>query len=143
MKFKMDLQLFAMSAAAADAVLTANYGSGAYVQLHIGNPGAAGTANIAAKGGGNAPRKQAAFGSVGSHPSNTERRVLSSGAVSWAGTDIDAAQEITHISLWSAATGGDVFDIAALTTPKTTGSDGVTIDAGDLEIAIGVFAKPA
>lgn len=52
-------------------------------------------------------------------------------------------QEITHISLWDAAGSPmNPLDIAALSEPKTTGSDGATFGIGDIEIAYTVFAKP-
>ena len=116
-----------------------------YLQLHTGNPGAEGTANISQKpsSGGAIVRKPISFAAPTSHPSNTERRVLSSGAVSWSGTEIDAGQEITHFSIWSASTGGQPEFISTVSVAKTTGSDGVTIAAGDIEVAIGVFARPA
>lgn len=138
-----------MSAARADDSLEAALdigGTGVYVQLHTGSPGTAGTANVAQydDGGGNDPavRKLVEFAAVENHPSNTERRSLSSSAVSWSGSEINSGQEITHFSIWSAETNGQVEFIAAVDTPKTTGSDGVTIAIGDLEAAITVFAKP-
>lgn len=115
-----------------------------YLQLHTGSPGAEGTANIAKVGAStDISRKAIAFGAPENHPSNTERRVLSSGAISWTGAQIDAGQEITHFSIWSAATAGQPEFISTVAMAKTTGSDGVSIAAGDIEVAIGVFAKPA
>lgn len=115
-----------------------------HLLLHTGNPGAEGTANIAQKpsSGGAIVRKSVTFAAPTSHPSNTERRVLSSGAVSWSGTEIDAGQQITHFSIWSASTAGQPEFISTVSQSKTTGSDGVTIASGDIEVAIGVFAKP-
>lgn len=114
-----------------------------YLLLHTGSPGAEGTSNIAQKPGtGAIVRKSVAFGTPASHPNNVERRVLSSGTVTWSGTEIASGQTISHFSIWSASTDGQVEFIAAVTTPKTTGSDGVSIAAGDIEVAIGVFAKP-
>lgn len=131
----------------ADLVLT-EYLKGAstpHVLLHIGNPGADGTANIAQKpsAGGNIVCKAISFGAIGNHASNNERRVLSDASVTYAGTDIAASQEITHFTIWSALTAGTLRFASAVTTPKTTGSDGVTIAIGDLEVAITVFVKPA
>jgi hypothetical protein len=115
-----------------------------YLQLHTGSPGAEGTANIAQKpSSGAIVRKSISFAAPTSHPSNTERRVLSSSAVTWNGTEIASGQEITHFSIWSASTGGQPEFISTVSQAKTTGSDGVSIAAGDIEVAIGVFAKPA
>lgn len=114
-----------------------------FLQLHTGNPGAAGTGNVAKKGGSDIVRKAITFAAPTNHPSNTERRVLSSAAITWTGTEIDAAQNITHFSIWSASTAGQPEFISTVSQSKTTGSDGVTIASGDIEVVIGVFAKPA
>ena len=135
-----------MSAARADTTLTAALKGGAtpHVWLHVGSPGADGTANVAQISEANIARKAVSFGAIGNHATNNERRVLSdTAAVEWTGAQIAAAQEITHFSIWSALSDGNIEFIAAVTTPKTTGSDGVSIAIGDLEVAIGVFAKPA
>ena len=134
-----------MSASHADAVLSAALNSPAtpYVQLHTGDPGAAGTANVAVVGGTDpAPRKAAAFGVPGNHPSNIERRVVSTAEIEWLSNEIDPGQTITHFSIWSAATSGDCLYIAQVTESKVVGGDGVIIPSGDLEVAIGVYAKP-
>lgn len=138
----------AFSAALADIVLGAYFsgvGATPYVMLHTGSPGAAGTANEAQKpaAAGDIDRKAASYGAPENHPSNTERRTLSDAAVEWDGTEIASGQEITHITVWDADTAGNLLSIFAVTTPKTTGSDGVSIASGELEEAITVFAKPA
>jgi hypothetical protein len=134
-----------MSAARADATLEDALDTPAtpFLQLHIGNPGANGTANIAQLATDPAVRKAAAFGAVANHATNDERVKLSNAQVAWTGTEIDASQEITHFSLWSAVTAGQVEFIDVVGTPKTTGSDGVIIESGDIEVALSVFAKPA
>jgi len=133
-----------MSHQRADATLTSALKGGAtpHVWLHIGNPGAAGNLNVAQSDTSDIVRKPVAFGTIGNHPTNTERRVLSSSKVEWIAGQIDHSQEITHFSIWSALTNGTPEFVAAVATPKTTGSDGVIIEIGDLEVAIGVFAKP-
>ena len=128
----------------ADDILEAAYITPAtpFVQLHTGSPGSDGTANIAADGGGSAARKAIAFAAVSNHPSNTERRVLSDGEVSWSGSEIDASQTITHASLWDAVTSGNLLDVSSLSESKVVGSDGVTIADGAVEVALTVFVKP-
>jgi hypothetical protein len=105
-----------MSAARADATLEDALdigGTGVYVWLHTGSPGANGTANVAqTTAPANIVRKLVEFAAVGNHPTNTERRSLSNSAVEWTGAQIASGQEITHFSLWSAATGGQVEFIA-------------------------------
>lgn len=129
----------------ADTTLTSTLKGAAtpHIWLHTGSPGAAGTANVAQISSSNIARKAISFGTIGNHVSNTERRVLSGAAVSWTGAQIDASQTITHFSIWSALSGGNPEFISTVATPKTTGSDGVTIASGDIEVAIGVFVKPA
>lgn len=114
-----------------------------HIWLHTGSPGAAGTASVAQLSAADIVRKAISFGAIGNHAANVERRVLSDGAVAWTGAQIDATQEITHFSIWSALEEGTPEFISTVTTPKTTGSDGVTIAVGDIETAITVFVKPA
>ena len=130
----------------ADAVMTDAVKGGAtpHVWLHVGSPGAAGTANVAQTDApANIVRKPISFGDLENHPSNTERRVLSAGdAITWTGEQIAAGQELTHFSIWTLLSDGSPQFVGTITTPKTTGSDGVTIAIGDLELALQVFAKP-
>lgn len=136
----------AMSSVRATATLEDSLdigGTGVFIWLHVGSPGAAGTANVAQTGvPANIVRKTVDFGAVQNNPSENRRQSLSDEPVSWSGAEIDSGQEITHFSVWSAETDGQCEYIAALATPKTTGSDGVTADAGDLVVEIQVFAKP-
>jgi hypothetical protein len=137
-----------MSWKRANDTLTAALGGGAtpHILLHTGDPGPNAASNVAQYDSSPIARKAIAFGDgPEAHPSNTEQRALNTAgaepAVEWTGSQIDAAQEITHFSIWSASTAGQVEFIAAVATPKTTGSDGVRIGIGDIEVAIGVFAK--
>lgn len=128
----------------ADTTLTAALKGGAtpHVWLHTGSPGAAGTANVAQVSAANIARKSVTFGTIGNHATNTERTVLSSTLVEWTGAQIDASQNITHFSIWSASSGGNPEFISTVYEAKTTGSDGVSISIGDIEVAISVFVKP-
>jgi len=135
-----------MSAAKADVILNADLQNGTpYVMLHVGDPSYNGTANEAQKpsAAGDIARKAATFGAAANHAENTERTAVTTADIEWSGAEIDASQEITHFSVWDAETAGNLLHVAAVTTPKTTGSDGVTIATGDLEVAITVYAKPA
>ena len=131
-----------MSVYRADASLTAPLKTGTpFLMLHIGDPGYQGLNNEAQISAADITRKAITFGTIGDHGTNMERRVLNSAQVAWSGAEIDAAQSITYFSIWSAVSGGNCEFIDAITVPKTTGSDGVTIAIGDLEVAIEVFAK--
>lgn len=138
----------AMSAAYADTTLTAMLdigGTGVYLQLHTGSPGAAGTSNVAQydDGGGNDPavRKLIEFGSPANHATNTERQSDSDSEPTWSDTEINSGQTISHYSIWDAETNGNVLEIGALAESKLIGGDGITI-VDPIRIRIGVFAKP-
>ena len=97
-----------------------------WVQLHTGDPGAAGTANIA----GETDRTQATFGSVasGGAISNTV-------AIAW--TSVASSETYTHSSIWSASTAGTFLGSGSLTQSKTVNAgDNFSIPIGDLDITI-------
>jgi hypothetical protein len=78
-----------------------------YLQLHTGDPGANGTANVSAETDRQSPTFAAPSGGAITAP-----------AVSW--TAWDAGTEvITHVSLWDAAAAGNFKMSAALDDPKT------------------------
>lgn len=81
--------------------------AGLYVKLHVGDPGASGTANPSAVTG----RIQATFnGAAGGVIS------LASMASQFSMT---ATETISHISVWDAATGGNCLWTAAIGTPRS------------------------
>lgn len=133
-----------MSAHEADISLARLTGS--YVVLHTGSPGVDGTANVAVDGA-DAPitPKALTFAAAGNHATNVERRRLCTGTITYDSTALKAGQTVTHLSIWDGSAGpgtDDVIDIQALTTPRTTTSDGATFIASSIEVAITVFAKP-
>jgi hypothetical protein len=83
----------------------------AFVKLHTGDPGAAGTANASA----NTTRNAATFAA----PSSGSMAISSIGA--WTMT---ASETITHISIWDASTAGNFMESWALTAsvPVVNGS---------------------
>jgi hypothetical protein len=72
------------------------------IQLHTGDPGAAGTANIAQGGAGSQTRKDitAAFpaAAAGSCTNNVD--------IAWTAGEVDVAEDYTHYSIWTSATPG-------------------------------------
>lgn len=82
--------------------------AGTYAQIHTGDPGAAGTSNV----------------SVGSTTrSALAQSAASSGAIAESGTapsfvNGGTSETLTHISVWSAATGGTFLYSIALTSSK-------------------------
>lgn len=110
-----------------------------HLMLHTGDPGNVGTANEALVGTADIARKPVTMGTAVPSTSATEQKSLNTAEVAWAGTEIDAAQELTHFSIWDATTVGNVLYVATIETSKTVGSDGVTVGTSDLECAISVY----
>lgn len=81
-----------------------NVSAGTFVRLHTGDPGSAGTSNNAA---GNTTRVQASFGAA-----SGGALALTGTNPSW--TNSGTSETITHVSVWTAATGGSVLWTAAL-----------------------------
>lgn len=96
-----------------------------WLQLHTGDPGAAGTANVSSE----TDRKQPTYAA----PSGGS---VTAPAVSWANWDA-GDQTITHVSMWDAATNGNFKMSAALADPKA-------VENGDtLNITSSVSQGPA
>lgn len=110
-----------------------------HLMLHTGDPAEDGDENAALVGTADIARKPATMGTAVASTTATEQISKNTASLEWAGTEIDAAQEITHFSLWDATTVGNVLYIATITTSKTTGSDGVSVGTSDLEVAIEVY----
>lgn len=81
--------------------------TGAYVQLHTGDPSEDGTANVAGESTRQAISWSAASGDT----------ITSSAAVTW--TNVSTAETLTHWSLWSAASGGTCLWYGALSGSAT------------------------
>jgi hypothetical protein len=98
----------------------------AFVKLHTGDPGAAGTANAAA---GSTTRPGISHGAV------------SGGSMSISGTNPSwtnggTSETITHISVWDSATAGNFLYSIALTASKAWASgDTLTLTSCTLSIA--------
>lgn len=103
---------------------TAN--AGVYVQLHLGDPGIAGTANPAAE----TTRGTATFGSAASGGS-----ITNTAAIEW--TDVAATEDVTHISCWTDPSAGTFIGSDDLSsTASLTAGDTLRIPIGDLDIAV-------
>lgn len=104
--------------------LTSVIGS-VWVKLHLGNPGALGTASPAA----NTTRLQAAFTvpAVGA--------TSNSAGVTW--VSVPATETYSHVSLWTLAVGGVLLGTDALPAPVPVTSGGnFTVAIGDLQLVI-------
>ncbi len=101
--------------------------SGVYVQLHTGDPGAAGTSNVASVATRPSATFSAASGGVLSL-SNTPSWAT------WAGTN---GQTITHVSFWDASTSGAFLWSAQLAASKTMNT-GDTLNLTSVNVQITV-----
>lgn len=87
--------------------------AGAFVQLHTGDPGAAGTSNISV---GSTTRNSFVFSSSSSGSALS----LSSAPSAW--TNGGTSETLTHISVWTASSAGTFLFSVALTASKPWGS---------------------
>lgn len=98
-----------------------------YAQLHIGSPGAAGTANQAT----NTTRQQVVCGTAASGGviSNTT-------AVTW--TAVPATEDYTHLTVWSASSGGTFLWSGSITAAAVPSGSDFTVAVGDLDVSLTV-----
>lgn len=98
-----------------------------YIKLHIGEPGAAATANPATE----TDRVQAAFGTgaTGGSISNTA-------ALTWTG--VAGTEDYTHFSAWDASTAGNFQFSGTITANAVTTGDDFTIPVGGLDVTLAV-----
>lgn len=98
-----------------------------WVRVHIGDPGAAGTANSSAV----TTRSQATFAAA------------SSGAIALTGTNpswsMTGTETISHISVWDASTSGNFLWSAALSVSKSVQS-GDTLTLTSCGLSLGALA---
>lgn len=96
--------------------------AGLYLKLHLGDPGASGTANPAAC----TARKQVVFGNAAS-----SGVISNTASAQWTSADGTVAETITHWSLWDAASGGNCLMTGALTSSVAVSLNGtITLNVG-------------
>lgn len=102
-----------------------SYGGNAalWVKLHVGDPGAAGTANAAA----NTTRVQATFGSAASGGA-----ISNTAAVLWEG--VSTTETYSHCSLWSASTAGTFKGSSTVTGGAVTAGNDFQLKTNDIDI---------
>lgn len=102
--------------------------SGLYVKLHLGDPGANGTANPSTV----ATRSQVTFAAA------------SSGAIALTGTNpswsMTATESVSHISVWDASSNGNFLWSAALSVTKSVQS-GDTLTLTSCGLSLGALAS--
>jgi hypothetical protein len=121
------------SAAVANAILNAYFNqtnitapTAIWLQLHVGDPGASGTANVAT----NTTRKDItavmAAASAGAVTSDT--------LVSW--TSVPASEDYTHWAMFSASSAGTFYWSGTITANAVTTGDTFNLAVGDIDVSL-------
>lgn len=100
-----------------------------FAQLHTGDPGASGTANVSSTTTRQAVNYAAASAGSQAITGTTQW-------TSWAGTN---GEVVTHISLWGASTAGTFYYSVALTASKTVNT-GDTLTLSTLTVSLSPLA---
>lgn len=87
--------------------------AGTFIQLHTGDPGAAGTSNVSA---GSTTRNSCVLSN------SSSGSALSLGTPPSAWTNGGTSETLTHISVWTASTSGTLLFTVALTASKAWAS---------------------
>ena len=95
-----------------------------YVKLHVGDPGAAGTANPAVE----TTRKSVSFGA------SSAGALASDADISW--TNIAGSEDATHFTVWDASTAGNFLFSGTITANPYTAGDTYTISSGNLTVSL-------
>ena len=114
------------STAAANAALDAQVTAYPWLKLHVGPPGANGTANAATE----TTRKNPSFASA-----SGASKASSADAV-WTG--VAGTEDYTHYSQWSTSSGGTFGGSGAITANAVTTADTFTIPAGSWVLTLPV-----
>lgn len=116
-----------LSPTAAGEMLTTFKTNYTWVKLHVGAPGAAGTANPA----GNTTRQQATWTA-----SVTTQAMANTNTITWTG--VSTSEDYTHVSIWTASTAGTFGGSGVVTANAVTSGDTFTIPIGDLDVTLPV-----
>jgi hypothetical protein len=97
-----------------------------YIKLHVGDPGAAATANAATE----TTRKSVSFAAA------SAGAIASDADISW--TNIAGSQDATHFSAWDSLTVGNFLFSGTITGNAYTAGDTYTISSGNLSASLTV-----
>lgn len=112
------------SATAGNAALATLIGTYTWAQLHVGDPGANGTANVATE----TDRVQVDWGTVAAGA------VANEAAVQW--TNVAGTEDYTHVTFWTASSAGTFGFSGTVTANAVTAGDTFTIPIGDLDVTL-------
>lgn len=99
-----------------------------WIQLHIGDPGASGTANVATETTRKDVTAVFATASGGTVTSDT--------AVTW--TAVAGTEDYTHYAIFSASTAGTFYWSGTITANSVTAGDTFTLPIGDIDGSLSV-----
>ncbi len=99
-----------------------------WVQLHVGDPGAAGTSNPATE----TTRKSVSFGAA------SGGAVANDAVVTWVG--IAGSQDATHFSVWDASSAGNFLFSGVITANAYTAGDTYNVAVGGFTAGFNVAA---
>lgn len=114
--------------AGANVALDAVAAAFTWIKMHVGDPGAAGTANPA----GETTRKQVTMGAA------SGGAITNTGALQW--TNVSTSEDWTHFSAWSASSGGTFGYSGTVTAIPVTAGQTVDVAAGDLDASLTLAA---
>ena len=97
-----------------------------WIKLHVGDPGASGTANAATE----TTRKQATWSAASAAAKTTSADLV------WTG--VAGTEDYTHVSMWTASTGGSFGGSGTVTANAVTTADSFTLPAGELDMTLPV-----
>lgn len=113
-----------LSVTAANAALSTLAAAYTWAQLHVGAPGPNGTANVAAE----TDRVQVTWGAPSAGAmSNTA-------AVIW--LLVAASEDYTHVTIWSASSGGTFGMSGVVTANAITAGNTFTVPIGEVDVAL-------
>ena len=119
------------AAAEANATLDARAVDWDFVQLHTGDPGSAGTANVA----GNSTRKAITWASAAGGS------IANDANIDWSDAEVTTAEDYTHVSLWTLATGGTFKASGTVTANAVAASgDAFRLATGAVVVTLNVAA---
>jgi hypothetical protein len=121
--------------AALDAIL-AEFDT-SFMQLHTGDPGAAGTSNVEANVAG---RSAVTFGAAETNAGTRRRR--NTAIIRWDAGDVTGTVAATHWSLWSASSAGTFQRSGSFSaTINASAGQPIEIQVGGLEVNAGPLAS--
>ena len=97
-----------------------------FIKLHVGDPGANGTANPATE----TTRKSVSFGAA------SAGAIASDADISY--TNIAGSQDATHFTAWDSLTAGNFLFSGTITANPYTAGDTYTISSGNLSASLTV-----